>query len=254
MRPRKLTGKRRNADDFGVINRTDFEKILINARHGKGSGNENGYVREPQNAIRDTALLAFEYITGKRISELTGRKYFKDLYLGLTFPDNVRLTTIGEFQVLQYKVRILKRGRRKKKCLRCEQKNASTSAFCRGCGASLANSELIKPTKEVWKWKNISLDDPFSKYVLEWIHYLQKTNYEGRLFPLTRVRAWQIMKNLGINNHVNRHWRSTHLSTTMDAFELKEYLDRATIPSEYVHSEPTKQLKKTKEANKIWKE
>lgn len=244
---------RRSADFFGIISRTDFEEILIEARKGKGSGNENGYIREPQNAIRDSALLAFEYITGKRISELVGREYFSDIYLGLTI-DRIRLTTIGETQVLQYQVRVLKRGRRKKECLRCKISNSSTTKFCRRCGASLENAELVKPQKEIWKWKSINLDDPFSKYVIEWIRYLKDTEYEGRIFNITRQRAWQIMKNLGINNHVNRHWRTTHLSSTMDGFELKEYLDRATVPVEYVHAEPTKQIEKTKEANKIWSE
>ena len=100
-----MSQHRRSAEYFGIINRSDFEEILIEARKGKGSGNENGYIREPQNAIRDSALLAFEYITGKRISELVGRDYFDDVYLGLTM-DRIRLTTIGETQVLQFKVRI----------------------------------------------------------------------------------------------------------------------------------------------------
>jgi hypothetical protein len=38
----------------------------------------------------------------------------------------------------------------------------------------------------------------------------------------------------------------------MDGFELKEYLDRTTIPSDYVHGDPTKNLSKTAEADKEW--
>ena len=60
------------------------------------------------------------------------------------------------------------------------------------------------------------------------------------------------MNNLGITNHLNRHRRAAHLSSKMNAFELKEALDRATIPVEYVHGEPTKQLAKTEEADKEW--
>jgi hypothetical protein len=106
--------------------------------------------------------------------------------------------------------------------------------------------------KEVWKWKDLLLDDPFTKYILDWLQYLQTQNYQGRIFPISRQHAWRIMKNLGITNHINRHWRATHLSSHMDGFELKEYLDRATIPSEYVHGDPTKQLSKTAEIDKEW--
>jgi hypothetical protein len=87
---------------------------------------------------------------------------------------------------------------------------------------------------------------------MEWLNYLKAQNYQGRIFAISRQHAWRIMKNLGIMNHINRHWRGTHLSASMDPFELREALDRATIPVEYVHGEPTKQLSKTEEADKAW--
>jgi hypothetical protein len=37
----------------------------------------------------------------------------------------------------------------------------------------------------------------------------------------------------------------------MNNFELKEFLDRAIVPTEYVHGEPTKQLQKTRKADQI---
>lgn len=243
--------KHTTAEDIGIKTRSEMEQIILSARKGKGSGNPNGYVREPQNAIRDAALLAFEFEAAKRVSEFTGRKYFDDVYAGLTM-EHIRYSKTGSTEVLQFKVRILKRGRRKKECLRCKKTSSRESQFCRHCGASLKNAELVTPKKQIWKWKDLRTDSPFFKYIKEWLDYLTEMKYDGRVFAITRQRAWQIMKNLGLTNHANRHIRTTHQSSTMNAFELKEFLDRATIPTEYVHSEPIKQLQKTKEADQKW--
>ena len=244
-------GRQRDVALFGVINRTDFHVILKKARAGQGSGNEFGYVREPENAIRDAALLAWEYLSGKRISEFVGRQYYDDLYIGLTM-EHWRISKIANKDVLQFYIRILKRGRRKRLCTQCKTENASASKFCKDCGASLNDATYTFKAKEIWKWKDLLLEDPFAQYILEWLKYLEKEKYQGRIFAISRTQAWRIMHHLGITNHINRHWRSTHLSSSMNPFELKEALDRATIPVEYVHGEPTKQLIKTEEADKTW--
>ena len=246
-----MPGKRRDIESFGIGNRSDIQEILTNARAGQGSGCPEGYVRNPENAIRDAALVAWEYISNKRVSEFTGRKYHDDVYVGLTM-DKWRLNKVGEKGVLQFYIRILKRGRRHKICSKCKTKNGAESKFCRTCGLPLAEIPFDYHLKEVWKWKDIRLDDPFTKYILDWLLYLQQRNYQGRVFAISRQHAWRIMNNLGITNHLNRHRRATHLSSKMNAFELKEALDRATIPVEYVHGEPTLQLAKTEEADKEW--
>jgi hypothetical protein len=108
-----MPGKRRDVALFGIISRAAFAEILKKARAGLGSGSPLGYVREPENAIRDAALLAWEYLSGKRVSEFTGRQYYEDLYIGLTM-DKWRISKVGDKDVLQFYIRILKRGRRKK--------------------------------------------------------------------------------------------------------------------------------------------
>jgi hypothetical protein len=244
-------GRRRDVASFGINTRADLQEILTKARAGLGSGSELGYVREPENAIRDAAFLAWEYISGKRVSEFVGRKYLDDIYVGLTM-DHWKISKVGNTEVLQFYIRTLKRNRRKQLCPSCQTLNASKAKFCKDCGHTLTGSEVTVKTKEIWKWKDIRLSDSFAHYILDWLNYLKEHNYEGRIFALSRTRSWRIMRNLGINNHINRHWRTTHLSSHMDGFELKEYLDRATVPSEYVHGEPTKQLSKTEEADKEW--
>lgn len=246
-----MPGHRRDVALFGIIRRSDFAEILKKARAGLGSGSELGYVREPQNAMRDAALLSWEYLSGKRVSELVGRKFGEDVYGGVTMAD-WKISKVGETDVLQFHVRILKRGRRKKLCPNCQTKNPTGNKFCKSCGASLENAVLDSHLKEVWKWKDLRLDDPFTTYILEWLNLLKGKNYQGRIFAISRQHAWRVMKNLGIMNHINRHWRATHDAATKNIFELQESLDRATPPVEYVHGEPTKQLEKTKQAEKIW--
>jgi hypothetical protein len=244
--------ERRNSDTFGIYNRTQIAEILANARKGLGSGNPNGYVRNPEYAIRDAALEAFEYILGKRVSEFTGRKYYEDVYAGLT-TDHCRIGKDGPDDVLQVYIRILKRSKRKKECPTCKKLCSCDSKFCPGCGTDISKQpKTAAHMKEVWKWKTIRLSDPFSVYIIEWLSYLKDHKIEGRVFAISRVAAWTIMKNLGIDNHINRHWRSTHLSDTMKPHELKEELDRATLPVEYMHSSPKKRRDAIAEADKEW--
>lgn len=246
-----MPGTRRDVELFGIITRTDFLELLKKARAGLGSGSELGYVREPDNAIRDAALLAWEYLSGKRVSEFVGRQYYDDIYIGLTM-DHWRITKIGDRELLQFYIRILKRYKRQKKCLQCQTINPSGNGFCKKCGTSLLKAEFSNKIKEIWKWKDLATDDTFTTYILEWLNLLKAKNYEGRIFSISRVQAWRIMRNLGITNHINRHWRATHDAATLNIFELQEQMDRATPPAEYVHSEPTKLRKKRDEAERIW--
>ena len=246
-----MPGKRRDVNSFGIATRTEVQQYLEEARRGLGSGNPNGYSRNPEYAIRDAALLAWEFESAKRISEFVGRKYYEDVYAGLTM-DHWKTGKVGDDDVLQFYIRILKRGRRKRVCPSCNQVNSSETKFCRNCGVDLTKAPLTAHFKEVWKWKNLLLSDPFTQYILDWLNYLKDHKIEGRVFAISRQAAWQIMKNLGITNHINRHWKGTHWSSSMNAYELKEAMDRATIPVEYVHGEPTKQLSNMKEADKTW--
>ena len=247
-----MPGTRRTPDSFGTANRTQQAEIIKRARQGLGSGNPEGYIRNPEYAIRDAALLAWEVESGKRVSEFVGRKYFDDVYVGLT-TDHYRISKVGDVDVLQFYIRILKRGRRKRVCLTCNTKNAPSSKFCHQCGADLTKGLIVANSKEVWKWKNLLLSDPFTQYILDWLNYLKEHNIQGRVFAISRQAAWTIMKNLGIMNHINRHWKATQLADTMTPYQLKEELDRATIPTEYVHGSPATLLEKVKEANEKWK-
>jgi ribosomal protein L40E len=251
--------KRREQKSFPPITRSEFAKFLEAAR-------ATHYVREPELAMRDASLLAFEFLYKTRVSEGVGRVYpesnrkdlaletvdFRDVYEGVKVSD-FKLAEVKGIQVLRVRFRVLKRGRRKKICSSCEKRNAQDSSFCRFCGSKLDHAKFDCKLREIWTYDSVRLDDPFAAYIQEWLKHLEALKYEGKVWNIGRQRAWQIMKALGIMNHTQRHWRATQLRDTHDAFELKEALHRATIPFEYVHHTESRALEKTEEADKIWK-
>lgn len=250
--------KRRPQKSFPPITRSEFAEYLEKARATR-------YVRNPELAMRDASLLAFEFLYKTRVSEGVGRVYpesnrkdftletvdFKDVYEGVKVGD-FQIAKVKGRDVLRVRFRVLKRGRRKKICPGCDKRNAQDSNFCRFCGSSLEAANFDCRLREVWEWDSVRLDDPFVKYILEWLDFLKSKDYEGRVWAISRQRAWQIMKALGIMNHTQRHWRATQLRDTHDPFELKEALHRTTIPFEYVHATESRALEKTEEADKIW--
>jgi len=256
--PWLLGAKRRNQKTFPPITRSEFAKYLEKAQATR-------YASQPELAIRDASLLAFEFLFKTRVSEAVGRVYpesnrkdltfdrvdFRDVYEGVKVSD-FQIAKVKGRDVLRVRFRVLKRGRRKRICHICEKRNAQDSSFCRFCGSSLDAAKFDCKLREVWEWDNVRLDDPFTAYILEWLDFLKSKDYEGRVWSISRQRAWQIMKNLGIMNHTQRHRRATQLADTHDAFELKEALHRATIPFEYVHHTESRALEKTEEADRIW--
>jgi len=247
--------RRRNQRSFPPITRGEFAKYLQKARVTR-------YVRQPELASRDASLLAFEFLFVCRVSEAVGRVYprdpqerasanYVDDYQGVTIKD-FKVHTVRGNKVLQVKLRILKRGRKRKLCPNCEK--SVSGNFCKACGATLKDARIDYRIPEVYEYSSVSVDHPFAKYILNWLNFLLTNGATDntRVFAITPVRAWQIMKNLGIMNHTQRHWRATQLSDTMDAFDLKDAMHRATLPLEYVHRSETRKLARTKKADKIW--
>ena len=252
-----MAGKRRVQEDFPPITRSDFAKYLEAA-------SERVYVRKPELAGRDASLLAFEFLLKSRVSEATGRRYpdygkaienveFVDEWRGLCMRDFKKATVKG-VAVLRVHMRVLKRGRRKRICPKCEKKNALDSKFCRFCGAGILKAKFDCRLKEHFEWDSVRLDDPFVKYILEWIKwkYENGAGANARVWAITRNRAWQIMRDLGIMNHTQRHWRATQLADVLDPFELKESLHRATMPFEYVHRSESRRIEKEAEVDRKW--
>jgi len=188
--------KRRSQQSFPPITRSEFAKYLERARATQ-------YVRQPELAMRDASLLAFEFLYKTRVSEGVGRIYpesnrkdlmletvdFKDVYEGVKISD-FQIAKVKDTDVLRLRFRVLKRGRRKRICLQCQKRNAQDSSFCRFCGATLDRSKFDCKLREVWAFDSVRLDDPFVTYVLEWIEYLaqpyfrcSKCNEKVRITP-----------------------------------------------------------------------
>jgi len=252
-----MAGKKRSTTDFPNITRSKFAEILEKARSTR-------YVRSPCLAMRDASLLAFEFLFKTRVSEGVGRVFpedrkdressmFLDRYGGVRFSD-FDIATVKGREVLRCRFRVLKRGCRKKICGECGQRNNLKANFCRKCGNSLNEVRFDSRLKEHYVWDSIRLEDPFATYIIEWLDFLRENSKDpnARVWAITRQRAWQICRKLGIMNHTQRHWRASQLADTMDPFTLKEALHRATMPFEYVHRAESRRLEQEEEADEIW--
>ncbi len=253
----KMAGKKRSTANFPNITRSEFARFLEKARKTK-------YVRCPYLAMRDASLIAFEFLFKTRVSETVGRIFpenqkdrqrseFLDKYEGIRL-DDFNISSVKGREVLRCRFRVLKRGCRKKICESCGSRNSIKANFCEECGISLVNVKFDSRLKEHYVWDSIRLDDPFAHYIIEWLDFLKNNskNLNSRVWSITRQRAWQICRNLGIMNHTQRHWRATQLADTMDPFTLKEALHRATMPFEYVHRAESRRLDQEEEADRIW--
>jgi len=252
-----MAGKKRSSTDFPNITRSEFAKILEKARRTR-------YVRCPYLSIRDASLIAFEFLFKTRVSESVGRVFpeyredrlmskFLDKYEGIRLND-FEISTVKGREVLRCRFRVLKRGCRRKICENCGQRNSLKANFCRKCGNSLAEVKFDSRLKKHYVWDSIRLKDPFAYYIIEWLDFLRQRMKDPnpQVWAITRQRAWQICRKLGIMNHTQRHWRATQLADTMDPFTLKESLHRATMPFEYVHRAESRKLDREEEADMIW--
>jgi ribosomal protein L40E len=252
-----MAGKKRSATDFANITRSEFAEILEKAR-------STVYVRCPYLRMRDASLIAFEFLFKTRVSEGVGRVFpenkndrqrskYLDKYEGIRLND-FDVATVRGREVLRCRFRVLKRGCRKKICNGCGAKNSLDANFCRQCGSTLAKVKFDSRLKEYFVWDSVRLDDPFAYCIIEWLDFLRQNAKDSnpRVWAITRQRAWQICRNLGIMNHTQRHWRATQLADAMDPFTLKEALHRATMPFEYVHRAESRRLEREEEADEIW--
>jgi ribosomal protein L40E len=251
-----MAGKKRSTTDFPNITRSEFAKILEKARKTR-------YVRCPYLAMRDASLIAFEFLFKTRVSESVGRVFpenrkdrekskFLDKYEGIRLAD-FEISSVKGREILRCRFRVLKRGCRKEICENCGERNSLKANYCRECGSTLAKVKYDSRLKEYYVWDSVRLDDPFVYHIIEWLDFLKKNSKDAnpQVWSITRQRAWQICRNLGIMNHTQRHWRATQLADAMDPFTLKEALHRATMPFEYVHRAESRRLEQKVEADRI---
>lgn len=230
---------------MGLINRVDTTEYGYSIRGGLTPQEQN---------MRNKGLVAMLYLSGRRISELLGRRYYEDVYEGVKVGD-LKLGKVGRHKVLRMHVRILKKGTRKKRCPSCTRLNPSDSMVCSRCGHDLAFIKTSGKLKEVKVWKNLRVADPFCQYIMDWWTHLKNKGYEGPLFNINRHRAWQILIQLDpdVWNHWFRHQRLTQLSEVMDPYDLKEFAEWESIKPavDYVHRAPGRILSKIEKADKV---
>lgn len=230
MRGKRGGAIRRTTEGLSPVRRSYIQTLLDKVDIAKYGYSIKGGLTPGEQRLRNKALIALLYLSGRRISEFVGRVYKYgdgrvDVWEGVTVEDFRKGSLEGK-EILRVRFRVLKRGK--------------------------AKTEL----RVVMAFVDIRLADSFCGYLLDWLQYLGP-NHKGKVFNISRSRAWQIINGLDPNvwNHWFRHQRLTHLSDTMDPWELKEFAKFARLDTalKYVHKSPTKILSKTEEADELWK-
>lgn len=152
------------------------------------------------NPLRDKALLATLYLTGARISEVLNLRK-EDLWID------------------ERKKMVFFRMR--------PQKRRDTSP--------LKHHHIL----------GLSINAPFMNYILELADIMPSRDswlfHGDYVYPISRVTAWRIIKKLNPNTfpHFFRHTRASILAEMgADAFEIRDWLGRKTLPEEYVRTNP----------------
>jgi len=221
--------ERRSGKNIEVVSRSHIVELIQKVDSMKYGHSIKGSLNPQEQKLRNKCLIALLYLTARRISELVGRVAIYenqiDRWEGV-FIEDFRTGRLEEEDTLRMRYRVLKRGHSK-------------------------NS-----LKVVMAFVDMRLSDPLSQHVTEWLRYLKHKGY-NKVFNITRQRAWQIITEIDSNiwNHWFRHLRLTHVSDTMNPWELKEFAKFARLETAlaYVHQAPVKILAKTREADKLWK-
>jgi len=223
---------RRKAEEISPVRRSYILSLIkkVDEQHYghapiKRNPHERALTPEEQK-MRNKALIALLYLSGRRISELVGRTYVfpdgrVDVWEGV-YTSDFSFKRVAEENVLAMRYRVLKRR------------------------SKIEEAEA-----------HLRLADPLTKYVLDWIAYLkEKYGEDIKLFQITRQRAWQIVTELDPNVwlHWFRHQRLTHAASVMSPYELKQFgrFARLETAMNYVHTSPARQLQALSEADRQW--
>ena len=222
--------KRRSTKELPAVSRSYIENLINKVDQTTYGESIQPGLSPAEQRMRNKALIVLLYLSARRISEIVGRVYKypngeEDRWVGVA-PDDLEEATVENLRVLRMHVRILKRGTK------------------------------AKTLKLVMRPVDMRIEDPLMPHLLKWLKFAKEHRYQ-RAFPISRGRAWQIMNELDPNiwNHWFRHQRITHLSSTMSPFELKAFAKFAKMETalDYIHESPARILRKTEEADKLWK-
>lgn len=187
-------GIRRAMRGVAPVSRSAIEKLVTKIdviEYGHGMRG----LSPSEQCLRNKALISLLYLSARRISEIVGRTYKRDVYEGVLTSDFTLSTLRGE-QVLIMRCRILKKWQRK------------------------IDRARVYPADVVMSMG----DTPFIQHVLDWRDHQLQAHVE-KYMPISRVRAYQIIQQVDpliVGPHWFRHQRLSHLADYLSPYELNE--------------------------------
>ncbi|MEM3365869.1 MAG: site-specific integrase [Candidatus Bathyarchaeia archaeon] len=190
--------------------------------------------------LRNSAMIAMFWLFGKRLTEVLSLKT-EDVWI--------------DGDELKVRFKILKKSKKYKKCRFCEELNSRRANFCKKCGRSLSDAELVKVGQELpVRIKRKSLLNRFVSYILMWMEE-RKKHPSGYFFPplstvgklehdgklvdvkllptrmMSRANVWYILDEFGLTPHLFRYGfaKSLLIKTHGDLRLVKEAGDWSSL-------------------------
>lgn len=111
----------------------------------------------------------------------------------------------------------------------------------------VARFKILKKKKELWI-DTIVPQNPITELFYEYIYFLDRAQFTGKLFPITSQRVRQICTQMipDTKLHWFRHVRCTHLGEDYTEGELMAYMgwDSLSTAKTYIHNQPEVQYRK----------
>ena len=160
------------------------------------------------NPLRDKALIAFLYLSGCRVEECVKYMGLRTVEVDVEVPGTIK----GR------RAYMLQKQEQLKKVLIGYPIVKKQVEFFKQDELIIHNVRILKRRKWPVLLRNIPIvinnkEKDIYQYFMNYLSYLDR---EEPIFNMTRERAWQIIKEVGLTPHILRHIRLTHLAQDYD--------------------------------------
>ncbi len=138
-------------------------------------------------------------------------------------------------------------GRRISEVLALTRKDVRKRKMEDGKMILIARFKILKKKWDLWI-DTIVARNPITEFFYEYVHFIDKQQFTGKLFPITSQRVRQICRKMipDVKVHWFRHVRCSHLGEDYTEGELMAYMgwDSLSTAKTYVHNQPKVQYRK----------